>query len=45
MGAGAKPMERPLGGDGRRVPTHVFDGYGAFVSHLYAGLAGERLFI
>jgi len=30
-------------GSGERVPTRLFNGYGAFVADLYKGLEGERL--
>ena len=40
----SQATERPLGGDGQRVPTRIFNGYAEFVAHLYDGLAGERLF-
>ncbi len=32
-------------GTGRRVPTRIYNGYGAFVADLYTGLKGERLFM
>ncbi|GBD40800.1 Protein-methionine-sulfoxide reductase catalytic subunit MsrP [bacterium HR39] len=35
--------ERLLGSD-ERVPTRIYNGYGAWVGHLYRGLAGEELF-
>lgn len=35
--------ERPLGSD-VKVPTQLFNGYGAFVADLYRGLEGERLY-
>jgi methionine sulfoxide reductase catalytic subunit len=39
----SQATERVLGTD-ERVPTQIFNGYGEFVSHLYAGMTGERLF-
>ncbi len=30
---------------GDRVPTQIYNGYGAFVARLYAGMDGERLFM
>ena len=36
--------ERLLGSD-ERVPTRLFNGYGAFVAELYDGLEGESLFM
>ncbi len=30
-------------GEGRRVPTRLFNGYGEFIGGLYEGLEGERL--
>jgi len=38
----SQASERVLGTD-ERVPTRVFNGYGEFVSGLYEGLKGERL--
>jgi sulfoxide reductase catalytic subunit YedY len=35
--------ERPLGSDAK-VPTQLFNGYGAFVAGLYRGLEAERLY-
>ena len=35
--------ERPLGSD-VKMPTQLFNGYGAFVADLYRGLEGERLY-
>ena len=32
-------------GEGREVPTRIFNGYGDFVAGLYEGLEGERLFM
>ncbi|MGE0007123.1 MAG: protein-methionine-sulfoxide reductase catalytic subunit MsrP [Parvibaculaceae bacterium] len=32
-------------GTGERVPTRIYNGYGAFVAPLYAGLEGEKLFM
>jgi methionine sulfoxide reductase catalytic subunit len=39
----SQASERVLGSD-ERVPTQLFNGYGAYVAHLYRGLDGERLF-
>jgi len=30
---------------GERLPTQIYNGYGAFVADLYAGLEGEKLFM
>jgi sulfoxide reductase catalytic subunit YedY len=30
-------------GEGKRVPTQIFNGYGEYVAHLYKGLEKERL--
>jgi len=38
----SQASERVLG-TGERVPTQIFNGYGEFVSGLYEGLKGERL--
>ncbi len=40
----SQASERLLGMD-ERVPTRLYNGYGEFVAHLYAGLEGERLFM
>ncbi|MCZ6483462.1 MAG: protein-methionine-sulfoxide reductase catalytic subunit MsrP, partial [Alphaproteobacteria bacterium] len=32
-------------GTGKKVPTQLFNGYGAFVAGMYKGLEGERLFM
>jgi methionine sulfoxide reductase catalytic subunit len=40
----SQATERMLGTD-ERLPTQLFNGYGAFVAHLYDGLEGERLFM
>ncbi|MBV8614565.1 MAG: protein-methionine-sulfoxide reductase catalytic subunit MsrP [Acetobacteraceae bacterium] len=40
----SQATERVLGTD-ERVPTQVYNGYGAYVSSLYAGMKGERLFM
>ena len=40
----SQASERVLGTD-KRVPTQLFNGYGAFVAELYKGLEGERLFM
>lgn len=39
----SQATERMLGTNERR-PTLIWNGYGEFVAHLYAGMAGERLF-
>jgi sulfoxide reductase catalytic subunit YedY len=39
----SQATERVLGTD-ERVPTLKWNGYGAFVAHLYDGLQGEKLF-
>jgi sulfoxide reductase catalytic subunit YedY len=40
----SQATERVLGTD-ERVPTQIYNGYGAYVSSLYAGMKGERLFM
>ena len=40
----SQAVERMLGTD-ERLPTQLYNGYGAFVAHLYDGLEGERLFM
>jgi len=40
----SQATERVLG-TGERVPTQIYNGYGAFVAGLYSGLAGEKLFM
>ncbi len=40
----SQATERVLGTD-ERVPTQIYNGYGAFVSSLYDGLKGEKLFM
>lgn len=40
----SQATERVLGSD-ERVPTLLYNGYGEFVSGLYVGLEGERLFM
>ncbi len=40
----SQATERVIGTDAR-VPTRIFNGYGAFVAGLYKGLEGERLFM
>jgi sulfoxide reductase catalytic subunit YedY len=40
----SQATERVLGTD-ERVPTQLFNGYGEFVAHLYAGMTDERLFM
>ncbi len=37
----SQATERVLGGDGERIPTLLFNGYGEQVAHLYAGLEAE----
>jgi sulfoxide reductase catalytic subunit YedY len=39
----SQASERVLGSD-ERVPTLLFNGYGAFVADLYKGLENERLY-
>ncbi len=39
----SQATERVLGTD-RRVPTQLYNGYGAFVAELYKGVEGEALF-
>ncbi len=39
----SQATERMIGTD-ERVPTLLWNGYGPFVAHLYAGMKGERLF-
>ena len=40
----SQATERVLG-TGERVPTEIFNGYGALVADLYRGIDGERLFM
>ena len=40
----SQATERVLGSD-ERVPTTIYNGYGDYVSSLYAGVKGERLFM
>ena len=40
----SQASERVLG-TGERIPTLLYNGYGAEVAHLYDGMAGERLFM
>ncbi len=40
----SQESERVLGSD-ERVPTLIWNGYGAYVAHLYDGLKDERLFM
>jgi sulfoxide reductase catalytic subunit YedY len=40
----SQETERVLGSD-ERVPTRIWNGYGAYVAHLYDGMKGERLFM
>jgi methionine sulfoxide reductase catalytic subunit len=40
----SQATERVIGTD-ERVPTLIWNGYGAYVAHLYDGLKGERLFM
>jgi methionine sulfoxide reductase catalytic subunit len=40
----SQETERVLGSD-ERVPTLIWNGYGAYVAHLYDGLKDERLFM
>ena len=40
----SQETERVLGSD-ERVPTLIWNGYGAYVAQLYAGLKDERLFM
>jgi methionine sulfoxide reductase catalytic subunit len=40
----SQETERVLGTD-ERVPTLIWNGYGAYVAHLYDGMKGERLFM
>ncbi len=37
--------EEQILGTGERVPTQIFNGYGEFVAHLYAGKEGEALYM
>jgi sulfoxide reductase catalytic subunit YedY len=39
----SQATERELGTD-KRVPTLIYNGYGAFVAHMYAGIKGQQLF-
>lgn len=40
----SQASERLLGND-ERVPTQLFNGYGAFVADLYSGMKNEKLFV
>ena len=40
----SQATERVLGLDGR-VPTRLYNGYGAYVAELYSGMKNERLFV
>ena len=40
----SQATERVIGSD-ERVPTQIYNGYGEFVSSLYDGLKGEKLFM
>ena len=40
----SQASERVVGTD-ERVPTRLFNGYGEYVAHLYAGMESERLFM
>ncbi len=40
----SQATERVLGSN-ERVPTQIYNGYGDYVSSLYAGIKGERLFM
>jgi sulfoxide reductase catalytic subunit YedY len=40
----SQATERVLGSD-ERVPTRIYNGYGDYVSSLYAGMKGEKLFM
>jgi sulfoxide reductase catalytic subunit YedY len=40
----SQETERVLGSD-ERVPTRIWNGYGAYVAHLYDGMKDERLFV
>ncbi|NYZ16744.1 protein-methionine-sulfoxide reductase catalytic subunit MsrP [Azospirillum sp. RWY-5-1] len=40
----SQKTERLLGSDAR-VPTQLFNGYGAYVADLYKGLEGEKLYV
>ncbi len=39
------PARERVLGTGKKVPTQLFNGYGAFVAGMYKGLEGERLFM
>jgi sulfoxide reductase catalytic subunit YedY len=41
----SQATEEVLGGDGKRVPTMLFNGYGEYVAHLYKGLEKEALWM
>ncbi len=40
----SQASERLLGTD-ERLPTQIWNGYGAYVAHLYDGLKNEKLFM
>jgi methionine sulfoxide reductase catalytic subunit len=37
--------EEQILGTGERVPSQIFNGYGAFVADLYKGLENEKLYM
>jgi len=39
------PTLKRLLGSNERVPTQIYNGYGAFVSSLYEGRKGEKLYM
>jgi sulfoxide reductase catalytic subunit YedY len=42
----SQATEEVLGGDGNRIPTHIYNGYGAQVAHLYKGMEDrEEIFM
>ncbi len=40
----SQASERDIG-TGERIPTQLYNGYGPYVAHLYAGLEGEALYM
>ena len=41
----SQAMERDIGADGELIPTRIYNGYGEYVAHLYAGMENEPLFM
>lgn len=41
----SQAMERDIGADGELIPTRIYNGYGEYVAHIYAGMENEPLFM